>query len=334
MNTSFQRILIISLSNIGDIILTLPVIDILRRDFPSAKITVVVGPKGEGLLAANPDIDLQVFDKHQPWQKTFAWLLRIRRERFDLIVDLRNTALPLFIPAKKKTSVFLRRIPGEHMRQQHLRRLNSVHRSGESLPGRSALVVPPEDQDHVRRLLAKEVGEGNRFVVIAPGAADHGKRWSPQEFAWVADDLIKNYPFKVVFIGDESDRPIVSQTISRMSYPAIDLSGRTTLTQLSALLEKAGLLITNDSAPMHLASYLQIPVLAIFGPTDPKRYGPWSRQSCVVAKKDLCPACRALGKKLTHECLQKVKAEEVFHAFCFSGEQVIFKTPANFLEGT
>jgi len=335
MNTSFQRILIISLSNIGDIILTFPVIDVLRRDFPQAGISVVTGPKGSGLLADNPGIDLHIYDKHQPWEKTFRWLWQIRRKRFDLIVDLRNTAFPLFIPAGEKTSLFRRRVFGEHMRSQHLRRLASVYKFQDAhIAGKSSLFIPAADREYADALIREKIGGENRFVVIAPGAADRGKRWPAQEFAWVADDIIKNYAFKIVVAGDRNDQAVASQMISRMSYPAIDLSGQTSLTQLAAVLAKSELLIANDSAPMHLASYLQIPVLAVFGPTDPKKYGPWSPRSCVIEKKSLCPACRSPKAKLPHECLRKVRAEEVFHAFRVEEGRVIFKTPVNFLEGT
>src|ERR1700679_3267323 len=91
-----KRILLVSMTNIGDVVLTCPVIDILRRDFPEAKMDVVVGPKAVSLFADNPNFRTKVFDKRAPLSRSFAWFSDLYKEHYDCVVDLRRTALALF----------------------------------------------------------------------------------------------------------------------------------------------------------------------------------------------------------------------------------------------
>ena len=96
--STIKKILVISLSNIGDIVLTLPVIDILRHDFSDAKVSVVIGAKGEPLLKGNPIFEnIYIYIKRQPLKDLFAWMGKLRRENFDLVVDLHNTAIPFVV---------------------------------------------------------------------------------------------------------------------------------------------------------------------------------------------------------------------------------------------
>src|SRR5438128_14496 len=117
-----KNILVISLSNIGDVILTCPAIDILCRDFPSAQVTVVIGPKAATLLEGNARLRVVVYDKHMPWAGQWHWFNTMRRECFDLVVDLRNTLLPFFLNTRVRTRPQGQSFKG-HMRQKHLDRL-------------------------------------------------------------------------------------------------------------------------------------------------------------------------------------------------------------------
>ena len=107
-----KKILVISLSNIGDVILTFPVIDILKRDFAEARIDLVVGINGESLVAGNPCLGkIYVYRKNQtPWA-ILQWLRTLAKERYDCVVDLRNTAIPFLISAKIRTPLMFRRLP-------------------------------------------------------------------------------------------------------------------------------------------------------------------------------------------------------------------------------
>ena len=320
-----KKILLISLSNIGDVILTFPVLDILRRDFPTAELSLVVGPKVKSLLQDNPNIQhLYIFEKRQSWWRTILWIWSLRRERFDLVVDLRNTAIPFFLGARRCTSPFLRRVKGQHMRLQHLNRLWSVYPFERTADQRFGFYSSFEAHRAIDGIIQSVVGLGEQIVVVAPGAADRGKRWQATEFARLCDKMIKQYGVKVVLVGDSNDKPVVAEVCLKMAEKAVDLSGQLTLAQLGLLLLKAKLLITNDSASLHLASYLNIPTLVIFGPTDPKRYGPWAMRSSVVERKISCPACQSGSRRMRHECLEKVQAEDVLDMFQLKDGVVTF----------
>src|ERR1700733_6946963 len=92
-----KRILVVSQTNIGDVVLTCPVIDILRNDFPQAKMDVVIGPKAVSLFADNPHFGVKVFDKQSSLRQKFAWFLDLHKTHYDCVVDLRRTALALFL---------------------------------------------------------------------------------------------------------------------------------------------------------------------------------------------------------------------------------------------
>jgi heptosyltransferase-2 len=124
--------------------------------------------------------------------------------------------------------------------------------------------------------------------------------------------LDKEYKARFILIGDRGDVLINQYIASNSKVPVLDLSAKTSLKQAAVLLKRAAILITNDSANLHLASYLDIPVVAIFGPTDELKYGPWSA-NCRVAKKEIfCRPCRkAQCRYATLECLKRVSPEEV-----------------------
>ncbi len=307
-----KKILLISLSNIGDVILSFPVLDILKKDFPLAKLSVVIGPKAESLLKENSCLDeLIIFNKHQSALKMISWIFELRRKHFDLVIDLRNTAIPFLMGAKKKTPLRTIKRANQHMRDKHLARLRSVYNYKEESFKQYALDISEENRNFVEQLINKEIGKGQKFILIASGAASHTKRWTEQGFAEAGDALFQRTGFKIVFIGDKTDYKIAKRIAERMKESTINLCGRTSLIQLAILMEKAQCVLSNDSAPMHLASYLNKPVCALFGPTSSQQYGPWSKQSVVIKNNTQCHKCHHLEKEAEHTCMEAIKSEQV-----------------------
>ncbi len=311
---NIKNILVISLSNIGDIILTFPVLDILRKDFPSAKLSVVIGPKGEALFQKNPFLDeVYIFDKHQSPLRTIQWIFQLRKKNFDLVIDLRNTAIPFFLTPKYRTSLFVPK-NNEHRKQKHLNRLKAVY-SFDLYPRKKILFVPEEDKDYLRQLRREKSFESQKYVVVAPGAANHDKRWTPEGFAQVGDQLVEKFQWKVILVGDQNDQDGAQKIESLMKQGSVNLCGTLSLLQLAELLAGCELALVNDSAVMHLASYLDVPVVALFGPTNPDHYGPWSQRSHFLRRNLHCPAC--LSKKtpgLKHQCMQAITPDGVLEA--------------------
>ena len=313
--SKINRILVISLTNIGDVILTFPVIDILKRDFPSARLSIVIGPKAESLFCGNPNLDnVYVFDKHQSLLKTLSWVFQLRRQRFDLVVDLRNTAIPFMISPRHRTSCRVDKVSNTHMRDKHLNRLRSVHAFEAEDSAPKALFIPEPDKNYIDELINKKIETGQKYVVIAPGAADSSKRWSEEDFAFVCDRLIEDHNVKIVFVGGEEDRKVVQRIDKLMEAGSLNLCGRISLVRLAELFAHCFFTIVNDSAPMHLASYLNVPVLALFGPTDPQKYGPWGTRSHMIKKGFDCPACRNPKNFHKHTCMQAISKKDVLDA--------------------
>jgi len=314
--SKINKILVISLTNIGDVILTFPVIDILKRDFPSANLSVIIGPKAESLLKGNPHLDkVYIFDKHQSPLKSAAWILELKEECFDFVVDLRNTAIPFMIFPRYRTSCRVEKIENQHMREKHLNQLKSIYAYEEQASEQYALFVSDDDKQYMDQLIETKVGRRDAYVVVAPGAADSSKRWPEENFATVCDQLIKDHNARIVFVGSEEDGGVAERIDQLMEADAVNFCGRTSLVQLAELLKRSMCAFVNDSAPMHLASYLDVPVLALFGPTDPSKYGPWSSRSFFLRKNMACPACTGSKTSSPHKCMKAITSEDVLDAF-------------------
>lgn len=318
-----KKILVISLSNIGDVVLTFPVIDVLRDEFPQAKISIVLGPKAQTLVSDNPLFEkVYIYDKKKMGPKTLMWIMALRRAHFDLVVDLRHTAIPLFVGSRYRTSMLIHKAPYMHMKDKHLSRLKTIYPFEACPHSRLSVYISDSDKKCVQPLI-----RGGRYVVFAPGAANHSKRWPQQNFVDVGNYLMKTHSCKVVLVGSEEDRLIAESIEKGMYYSAVNLCGRITLTQLAEVINHASLAIVNDSAPMHMASYLNIPVIALFGPSNPMHYGPWSEQSLYLQKNQNCLKCRNPKMSFEHTCLANITSQDVINAFEFTSKGVILKQP-------
>ncbi len=308
-----KRILVITLSNVGDIILTTPVIRTLAKEFPDARIDVMVGPRGKDIFEKDPRIfKLIIYDKHLPIARKRRLQLKLKKLKYDLAVDIRNTIFPLLIGAKYRTST-IQRFPhtAVHMKERHLCLLKplGIDNSAEC----PYLYVPKEDDEFVARLL-KEKGIGGPMVVVNAGAKSSLKRWSSDNFAKVCDRLISECSASVIFIGLREDEKTVAEVILKMEKEPYNFVNKLNIRQLGALLKRSKLLVTNDSAPLHLGCAMGTKVLALFGPTDPKKYGPTGEFDVVISKALSCVPCEKAQCKFNHECMKLILPEEVFEA--------------------
>ncbi len=314
-----KKILFITLSNIGDVVLTLPALDCLKEDFPKAQITVLSSERAKDIFSGNPSIDkFIIYDKRARLKEKLKLFWDLSKERFDLVVDLRNTFLGFFLKIQSK-SWRLARIPKgiTHMKEKHLYRAGYKSRGWPrpfpALGAKIFLSASLQDEEYIVNLLKDSgIREGNKIIVISSGARSHTKRWQKEKFAELAAKLIEEFNAKIVLVGDKEDAPINKYINECLKGAGLDLSTKTTLGQLAGLLRKASLVISNDSATMHLASYLNIPLVAIFGITDDKKYGPWSERNAVVKKEIYCRPCQKAQCRFgTLECMRLVRVEDV-----------------------
>jgi ADP-heptose:LPS heptosyltransferase len=308
-----NRILVITLSNVGDIILTTPVIRLLSKEFSSSRVDVMSGPSGRDIFNKDPRIfKLIIYDKHTSIIEKRRLQLKLKKLKYDLVVDLKNTAFPILLMPKFRTSP-IQTFPKDliHKKERHLHRLHPL--GLQNIKEESYIYIPEEDTRYVENLI-KENNITEPIVVINPGAKSHLKRWTVDGFAEVADRLANESKASVVFIGLGEDAGVVNEVTHKMKGKFYNFTDKTNIRQLAALLKKAKLVLTNDSAPLHLGCAVLTRVLAIFGPTDPKKYGPTGEFDIMINKKLFCSPCEKAQCKYNHECMKLISADEVYNA--------------------
>ncbi|MFC1590832.1 glycosyltransferase family 9 protein [Candidatus Omnitrophota bacterium] len=308
-----KRILVISLSNIGDIILTTPVINALSAEFPDSRIDIMVGPRGKDIFKTDPRITkVVVYDKHSPIMQKRRLSLKLRKLKYDMIADLRNTIFPILLGARYRTSTVQQFPKGLiHKKQRHLYRLKCLGIDRMDSP--MSIFIPKQDSDHIDKLLSSHKVK-EPIVLVSPGAKSHIKRWVEEGFSSLCTRLTEECNASVVFVGCDEDGAVIEKITRAMKGRFHNLVNMTNIQQLAELMKRSGLVITNDSAPLHLAGAVGAKVLAIFGPTDPKKYGPTGEMDVVINKKLFCSPCEKAACQYHLECMRSISSGEVFQA--------------------
>ncbi len=172
---------------------------------------------------------------------------------------------------------------------------------------------PSEKRTAGLALEAAGVDLDKPVVILNPGAAyGPAKRWPAERFAAAGALFQKKHKASVVITGSEEERLLAERIASLLPRPATVLAGRTGLRQLLSVISRAALFITNDSGPMHLANALRVPVVAVFGPTDPAVTRPYHQPSVVLKKEAVCWPCLYRACPFDHRCMTAVTPEEVY----------------------
>jgi len=321
-----MRILIIKLSSLGDIIHTLPCLSILRKAFSNAHIDWVTEELGASLLSGHPYIDNVIIYKRYIWPsylKRGMWLrlinevrafLKDLRRQYDIVLDFQGllksgiiTALAkgkreIGFKGKEFNYLFLKeKVPVNYNEHAVIRYLRLIEYLG--IPIRK--IEFPLPYNHKKWDIPKP------FVVISPLARWESKLWFKERWIALTKELEK-IGYKVVFIGSMKDEDYIGD-ICRDIPSAINLSGKTSLKELACLYREATLTISVDTGPMHLAAAVGTPVIALFGPTDPNRTGPFGGGHRVIYHSLPCQPClkRYCPTRL---CLKAIEVEEVVSA--------------------
>lgn len=286
-----KSILFISLSNLGDIILTTPVYNNLAQNFNNAKLDVLVGETGRALFEGEKSVgEIITFQEHRSLKGRLRQISFIRGKKYDMVVDLKNTFLPL-LARTNEPKIIVAADMIKHFYRSLLNRKRVIHKVDEhlmSLDGRIIKVkrnnflmpVSKSDADFADAVFSKI--KGAKAVVINPGAKSHLKRWGTEKFALLSDKLVMELNAAVIVSGNADDLLTVKNFFSEAKEKAENLCGKTTVGSLAEIMRRSSLVITNDSAPLHIASAVNAPTVAIFGPTDDRRYGPLSDRNIVI----------------------------------------------------
>ncbi|MBI4373070.1 MAG: glycosyltransferase family 9 protein [Candidatus Omnitrophica bacterium] len=268
--SQIKKILVFTLSNIGDVILTTTVVSLLRDRFPEAHLSVLAGPRGIPLFEnCNTVDDVLIYDKKDFWLNRLKLVFKLRQARYDCVIDLRNSFLAWMIGARYKTSIWMDR-SDRLMRVQHLKRISFL------IPNPGAenkfhFFSPAEQSSAFEKFKGYlSSPASSSFAILAPGAGTHLKRWTVSGFAQLADHLTAS-GVSVALVGGQGEAAIGQDLERNISKPVSNLIGQLTLRELAGLTSRAALVVANDSSVMHLAHELDRPTVSIYGPTDEKK---------------------------------------------------------------
>ncbi len=313
-----KKILFITPSNIGDVVTTTPVLGHLLNRPDRPEIWVLTSPKAAGLFEHDPAIKrLVIYDKYSSWMQKLSLTLQLRKEGFCDVVDMRDTLFPVAILGVRGVMSILHRRgrglggkyaknAGLHAVQVYWRGVFGVEPGPEQI--KFHIHIPEEaHQKALHWMTGKQP-----FVAIASGAGSDLKRWPLEKFTEIARRVIHRGAGQVVLVGGPENNHCARQLVENVPG-VLDLVGKTSLVELAAVLRQSCLLISNDSGPMHLAAALGTPVMAIFGPSNPKRYGPFGVGHAVVRKELLCSPCSKVQCPLeTHACMKDLPVDDVW----------------------
>ena len=309
------KILFITLSNIGDVILTLPVLSALKDNFPDAVIDIVVGPRPKDIFIKDPRVnEIFTYDKHASFKERLDFIKTLRAKQYDLAADMRTSLIPVLINAKNRTGlVSWNRPASRHKRSAHLDKLKEL---GIKYKAQRNIYVDNKDRDMVQGLLEKAgCRKGDILIGVSPACRGHLKQWRTDGFIEVINNLLRQGNCKIVLIGDAAGIDVAKKIKAAVRQDGIiDLTGRTNLNELFGLIGEVQVLLTGDSACLHIACDLGIKVAAIFGPTDPEEYGPTGEKDIVIQKDLKCAPCKKALCSSKHECMQEITSGEVLAA--------------------
>jgi lipopolysaccharide heptosyltransferase I len=309
MSKEPKKILIIKPSALGDIVHTLPVLSVLRKSYPDAGILWLVRTEFAPLLRGHPYLnDIILFDRKflgTAWKspKALGALLklirRLRKEKFDLIVDLqglfRTASLGWlsgckirFGPRSKRefshffyTKTIKQDSTCTHVVDYYLR----IAEAAGVVGGDVEFVLPTNTKvdKSIRQLLGRDVADGKNFAVLIPGSAHADKCWAAENFAALADRISERYGLSVITVGTQGEGSIGDEIEAQANVPVINMAGKTDIPMLVELLRKAKLVVSNDTGPGQIAVALHVPLVMIFGRSNPARFAPYGLPQCVAA---------------------------------------------------
>lgn len=345
-----RRILVIRLDLIGDLVLSMVIVRALKRTYPNVEIDLVSVPASAKVIEGDPDVtQLLGYDPNiwrrpkallqkKNWRELRTLLKTLHGRDYDLAISVFGKwagVLAALSEAKRTLGYGLESFPGlmtDSVRGKHWTPGDKEHEVDYCLALAQAagatiqqddcyarLYVSEQAEREVEGILATNGVQGGRPVIACHVSANNGqsKRWPVPYWATLLDRLIREENAQVILTGAPNDLPLIEKITARMHEQPLNLAGKTSLTQLAALLKRADLLISGDSGPMHMAGAVETPLIAIHGPTDPMLSGPVSRHATVLRSEIWCSPCYAAKETAdcrfyTTQCMKDITPAQVF----------------------
>ena len=346
-----KRILLIRVDLIGDLVMSLTAVRVLRRTYPDAEIDLLAVPSSAKVVANDSDLsEVIAYDPNiwrrpkalitwRNWRELFALRQRLHARHYDLAINLFGqwaSLLTVLSGAQRRLGFSHENYPGfltDTVTGQHWDTNDAKHEVDYCLELAQAagatvtpedriphLSVDPQAQQQVEQLLQQEGIQANKVLIACHVSSNNGqaKRWPVPYWATLIDRLVREDGVQVVLTGAPNDIPLVAEVLRRTHERVYNLAGKTSLTQLAALYQRADLLITGDSGPMHIAAAVGTPLIAIHGPTDPALSGPISPTATILRSDIWCSPCyNAKGpaecRFHTTQCMKDVTPMQVYN---------------------
>lgn len=333
-----SRVLVLNRNHIGDCLLTTPLLRSIKRRFPSAHVAVSVPESNQDLLVTNPHVDeIVIRPRLNNWGAKFGFAFQVRERGYDLVISLQEKSLfyawataYAALGRDKPITAALDHPRTRAFYEYNVRPIRSEqHEVYKYLDIAAILGCPrerspvlelqptPAARERVDRFLTSRGIDGDaRFIGINPGGTKPDKRWPVERFAEVADRLYEELGIPTMVFGGPSDHEMAMEIDRRMtSHRPLVVAGRASLGDTAALMERCQFLVTGDTGPMHMAVALAVPVVALFGPTNPIKFGPFTRLKTILRHDKPCEHCH-------QPCLHTISAEE-----CVSAALKIYTVP-------
>lgn len=347
-----SNILLVPKGYLGDLVLTSPVLEALKASDPTVSVTVMVPPQCAEFVRRDPHVDeVLIFDRRgefRGWRGMRAFAEVLRSKRFDAAYSFHRsprTSILLWkagIPRRIGYAdsylswLYTEQVDKTARCHEVVRNLELVLgqlrgdveqevlalRKGGPAPvsSRFSLRVPETSVDDVSVIVAGVLAPESPYVVLSPGSAWETKRWRADGFREVAQGLIARGN-RIVVVGAPGDQEACDLVCRGLGDSVTNLCGRTSVAELSVLIQHARAVVCNDSLALHIASAYHVPTVAVFCATSPLfGFGPWKNRAIVVEKGDLfCKPCRRHGSRRcptgTEACMKGVTSQMVLQAF-------------------
>ncbi|MBZ5642026.1 MAG: lipopolysaccharide heptosyltransferase II [Acidobacteriia bacterium] len=335
-----MKILVRAPNWVGDAVMCVPALESLRAARPADEISILARPVVADLLVGQTFADRIIAyenrGRHRGWLGREALIRQLRAENFAAAVLFQNafeaawlawrSGIPQRIGyARDARSPLLTKSiavpqPGEipphesHYYLELLRRAGWIETRGEIKPTR--LLISPGAAVAAESALRNAGAKPNSWrCAIAPGASyGAAKCWPPERFASLADRLISDCGADVIFFGSPNEKEIAARIQSSMKNRAISLVGGTSMRELAALFSACSMFIGNDSGAMHVAAAAGLPVIAIFGSTDPEGTAPVTNKFTLIRQAPSCSPCFLRRCPVDHRCMTRIAVDSVFTA--------------------
>ena len=302
-----RKILLVRTDRIGELLLTTPAFESVRESFPGAKITLIVKPSSSPVVEGNLSVDSII--KLDPARDLDSFAKRLRFIRFlaspgfDIAIIFNpnkffNVAsflagIPARVGYDRKLGFLLTKAidDNKYLCEKHEieYNLDLVKAAGaEILSRRLCFPFTGSDEAAAAKILARNGVIGRAFVAVHPGTSNPEKLWPSERFSRLCDRMIDKFGVKVLLVGGDEERKAAGEVKAGMRNTAVDITGGLALKEFGALMKKSILLISSDSGPVHIASAVGTPVIALFGESRPggssRRWGPYGEGHIVVGK--------------------------------------------------